>query len=280
MKFASYIKDGQPTFGAAVDGGLATLGGRIAGIHTLKAAITAGKLGELAAAAEGAKADAALDKVTLLPIIPDPGKILCIGKNYLDHAAESGDGASETPGFFIRVNDSVVAHGDAIERPQASVKYDYEGELALVIGKGGRHIAEKDALSHVAGYTCFMDGSLRDFQKRCIAAGKNFHRSGAAGPWLVTADEIGDPARLTLTTFLNDQQVQKSGVDMLIHSVPRCISYLSEIFALAPGDVIATGTPAGVGYARNPPLWMKPGDNIRVEISGIGTLSNRVVAEA
>ena len=160
-----------------------------------------------------------------------------------------------------------------------SDNFDYEGELALVIGKGGRHIAAERALDHMAGYTIFVDGSVRDYQKFSVTSGKNFPGSGPLGPWLVTADENADPSKLTLSTRLNGVQVQHSGTDKLIYSVPQIIAFCSDFTALSPGDVIATGTPEGVGHGRKPPLWMKPGDMLEVEITGIGVLRARIAEE-
>jgi 2-keto-4-pentenoate hydratase/2-oxohepta-3-ene-1,7-dioic acid hydratase in catechol pathway len=164
-------------------------------------------------------------------------------------------------------------------RPKASTQFDFEGELVVVMGKGGRAIPAKDALSYVAGYTCFCDGSVRDFIKVSLVTGKNFPASSPLGPWMVTADEIPDPSKLTLTTRLNGQQMQHSGVDMLMHDVPALIAYCSTFTPLSPGDIIATGTPEGIGAKRNPPVWMKKGDVLEVEISQIGTLRNRIVDE-
>lgn len=280
MKFASYLENGKATFGALSGDKLVTLGGKLPGVSTLRDAIEAGKLGELGKLAKSAAPNVAVADVKFLPVIPNPSKTLCVGANYRDHAEEAGKNEKPWPGYFIRVDDTVVGHGAPLEAPRVSEQYDYEGELALVIAKPGRHIAESDALSYVAGYTCFMDGSVRDYQKRCISAGKNFQSSGSSGPFMVTADEIPDPSKLILTTTLNGQQVQHSGVDMLIHSIPKTIAYLSTIIQLRPGDVIATGTPAGVGHARKPPLWLKAGDRLTVEISKVGTLSNPIVAGA
>ncbi len=179
----------------------------------------------------------------------------------------------------MRFTDTLAANGAPLVRPTVSDNFDFEGELALIIGKGGRHIAEDRALDHVAGYACFNDGSIRDWQKHSVSAGKNFPSTGGFGPWMVTKDEIPDPAALTLTTRLNGAEVQHAGTDMLIFPIPRLIAYVSAFTALNPGDVIATGTPEGVGLTRTPPLWMKPGDVVEVEISGIGTLRNPVVAE-
>lgn len=221
----------------------------------------------------------ALAEVTLLPPVSDPGKIICIGLNYRAHVAEAGRALPDQPSLFVRFTDTLVAHGAALVRPGVSDNFDFEGELALVIGKAGRHVAEADAMAHVAGYACFNDGSIRDWQKHSVSAGKNFPSTGGFGPWLVTADEIPDPAALTLTTRLNGQVVQQAGTDMLIFPIPRLIAYVSAFTPLNPGDIIATGTPEGVGLTRTPPLWMKPGDVIEVEISGVGTLRNPIVAE-
>ena len=172
--------------------------------------------------------------------------------------------------MFVRFADTLVGHGGELIRPKVSDNFDFEGELACVIGKGGRHITAERALDHVAGYTCFVDGSVRDFQKFSVTSGKNFPGTGPLGPWLVTTDEIPDPSRLTLTTRLNGTQVQHATTDQLIYSIPQIIAFCSDFTALAPGDVIATGTPEGVGHSRKPPLWMKPGDTLEVEITGIG----------
>jgi 2-keto-4-pentenoate hydratase/2-oxohepta-3-ene-1,7-dioic acid hydratase in catechol pathway len=180
---------------------------------------------------------------------------------------------------FLRLADTLLGHGQALVRPRISDKFDFEGELAVVIGRPGRHVSEADALGHVAGYTCFVDGSVRDYQKFSVTSGKNFPATGPLGPVMVTADEIGDPARLTLVTRLNGREMQRSGTDLLIYSIAQIIKFVSDFTSLAPGDIIATGTPAGVGHRRTKPVWMKPGDILEVEISGIGTLRNPVVAE-
>jgi len=194
--------------------------------------------------------------------------------------AEVGRTLPPHPSIFVKLPEALAAHGEPLLRPRVSDNFDFEGELALVIGKAGRHIPAARAFDHVAGYTCFNDGSIRDFQKHSVTAGKNFHASGAMGPWLVTADEIADPGRLTLETRLNGQVVQHASTDSLIYSIPTIIAYVSAIMPLVPGDVIATGTPEGVGAGRTPPLWMQPGDEIEVEIAGIGTLRNPIMAEA
>ena len=281
MKLASYVADGRPTFGAVVEGGLVTLPPRLGGrFATLRALLEAGALDEARAAAKGAKPDHAWSEVTPLPVIPDPPKILCAGVNYRAHAAESGRDVPTRPSMFLRMTNTLLADGETMLRPLNSERFDFEGELVVVIGRGGRLIAPAQALDHVAGYTCFVDGSVRDFQKFSVTSGKNFPATGPLGPWMVTADEIPDPAALTLCTRLNGTEMQRSGVDMLIHSVPELIAFCSEFTNLEPGDVIATGTPEGVGHRRTPPLWMKPGDVLEVEISSIGVLRNPIGAEA
>ncbi len=282
MKLASYIKNGDAAFGVVVGDGLVTLNGRLARrVATLRDAIDAACYPEMARIAAAEKPDLSVRDVTFLPLIPNPKKILCVGLNYRDHVAElaGAKSAAEVPGIFVRFPGTLLGHGQAMQRPRASTMFDYEGELAVIIGKPGRHIPVEQALEHVAGYTCFVDGSVRDFQKQSVAAGKNFWASGPLGPWMLTADEMPDPRKFVLTTRLNGVQVQHSGLDMLIHSIPECINYLSKVTPLEPGDVIATGTPAGVGHRRTPPLWLKAGDRLEVEISGIGTLANPVIDE-
>lgn len=279
MKLASYRLDGNETFGAVVGDGLLTLGGKKTRHRTLREALAADALGELRAATAGQWPDQKLSAVTFLPVIPDPEKIICVGINYKSHAEETGRDTMSNPQIFLRLANTLVGHEGEMIRPKVSTNFDFEGELAVIIGKGGRHIGESDALAHVAGYSCFVDGSVRDYQKHAVAAGKNFIGTGPFGPWMTTSDEIPDPTRLTLTTRLNGQEVQRSGTDMLIYSVARIVSYASAITPLAPGDVIATGTPAGVGHRRSPPLWMKAGDVLEVEITGIGTLRSTVVDE-
>ncbi len=219
-----------------------------------------------------------LDQLRLLPPIDSAARIFCVGINYKSHAGETGRTIAPYPSVFTRTQQSVVGHAHQLALPTVSTHYDYEGELAIVIGADGRDIEEDAASGHIAGYTCFNDGSVRDYQKHSVTAGKNFDGSGSCGPWIVTADELGDPHRLTLTTRLNGVEVQHSGTDVLIYSVMNIVSYLSRITELRRGDLIATGTPAGVGARRDPPLWMKAGDTVQVEISGIGVLRNLVAA--
>jgi 2-keto-4-pentenoate hydratase/2-oxohepta-3-ene-1,7-dioic acid hydratase in catechol pathway len=278
MKLASYMADGKACFGVVTDDGVVTLNQRL-GYANLRDALTANGLAEISKAANAAKPDHKWADIKWLPVIPNPEKILCAGINYRSHAAETGRELPKQPSMFIRLANTLTGHDGEMIRPAVSQSFDFEGELAVVIARAGRHIPIERALDHVAGYTCFVDGSVRDYQKFSVTSGKNFPATGPLGPWIVTTDEITDPARLMLTTRLNGREVQKSATDLLIYSVPQIIAFCSEFTPLAPGDVIATGTPEGVGHRRNPPLWMTPGDVLEVEISGIGTLRNRVVDE-
>lgn len=282
MKLASFSGAAGASYGVVLGDGVIDIGRRLGAKYpTLRAAIAGNGLGEIAAAARDAKADQPLAEVALLPPIPNPDKIVCAGRNYKGHALEAGGTLPEFPSLFTRLTNTLVPHGGNLVRSKLSTNFDFEGELALVIGRPGRHIAAQDALSHIAGYACFNDASVRDFQfKHSLTAGKNFHATGGFGPWLVTADEIPDPAQLMLHTRLNGQQVQHTKVDDLIFDIPTLIAYISAFTPLVAGDVIATGTPEGVGFARKPPLWMKGGDVIEVEISGIGVLRNSVIDEA
>jgi 2-keto-4-pentenoate hydratase/2-oxohepta-3-ene-1,7-dioic acid hydratase in catechol pathway len=278
MKLLSFAVDGKERFGAVSGDGVITLNDKI-GQPTLRAALSAGAMSAMHQAAKEAKPDRKLADVKFLPVIPDPNKILCAGVNYRAHAAEVGRELPKQPSMFIRFTDTLIGHGSEMIRPNVSDNFDFEGELTLVIGKGGRHIKAEHALDHVAGYTCFVDGSVRDYQKFSVTSGKNFPGTGPLGPWLVTTDEIPDPSKLTLTTRLNGQQVQHANTDQLIYAIPQIIAFCSDFTTLSPGDVIATGTPEGVGHSRKPPLWMKPGDTLEVEISGIGILRTRIVDE-
>ncbi|HUC49049.1 MAG TPA: fumarylacetoacetate hydrolase family protein [Xanthobacteraceae bacterium] len=278
MKLLSFAAGGGQYFGAMSGDGVITLNDKV-GQPDLRAALAAGALPAMQDAVRSAKPDRAPGDIRFLPVIPNPRKILCAGINYRSHAAETGRELPKQPSMFIRFTDTLVGHGGELIRPKVSDNFDFEGELAVVIGKAARHITPERALDHVAGYTCFVDGSVRDYQKFSVTSGKNFPGTGPLGPWLVTTDEISDPSRLTLTTRLNGTQVQHSPTSLLIYSIPQIIAFCSDFTQLSPGDVIATGTPEGVGHGRKPPLWMKAGDLLDVEITGIGTLSARVVDE-
>lgn len=286
MKLLSYRHDGRETWGAVVGDRVADLGRALPRFQSLADYIAAGAYLNAAEDARHAGSTVALSEIAFLPVIPRPEKIICAVRNYMDHhqevlAAGMQRELSEYPPLFLRVWRSQVAHGEPIVRPNVSETLDWEGELAVIIGKGGRHIAEADAMQHVAGYSCYNDGSIREWQfhAKQIASGKNFESTGAFGPWMVTADEIEPGRKLKLETRLNGAVVQSSDTGNMIFPIERLISYASTIFTLAPGDVIVTGTPAGVGWSRKPPLFMKPGDTVEVEIEGIGTLRNPIVAE-
>ena len=282
MKLASFSVAGQHSYGIVRHDGVVDAGRRLGAKYpTLLDVLSADALAEVVAVDTAAqKADHAVADVAFSIPITAPGKIICIGRNYRDHVLEGAGEMPKQPSVFIRTLDSFAPPGEALICPRVSGNFDYEGELALVIGKGGRHIPAAAALQHIAGYTLLNDGSIRDYQfGHSLIVGKNFYRSGSIGPSMTTSDEISDPTALTLMTRLNGQEVQHATTDHLIFDIPFLIQYLSAVFELVPGDIIATGTPEGVGFARKPPLWMKAGDVIEVEIAGIGTLRNTVVAE-
>jgi 2-keto-4-pentenoate hydratase/2-oxohepta-3-ene-1,7-dioic acid hydratase in catechol pathway len=280
MRLASFRHAGAPKFGAVVEDGVVDISKRMDGRwKTLRDAIADKALPGLAAASRNQKADFALDAVELMPVIPNPDKILCVGLNYASHVGEVGRERPAQPSVFSRLHNTLVASGGSVVRPSASIAFDFEGELAVVIGERCRHVPRAQASSVIAGYTCFLDASVRDFQKHSVTAGKNFPATGPLGPWMVTADVIADPQALELTTRLNGAVVQHDTTDHMLFDVATIIEYLSTVTWLEPGDVIATGTPDGVGLGRKPPLWMKAGDNVEVEISGIGTLKVNVIDE-
>ena len=236
--------------------------------------------GSGAAALESAGVAWRRGDVRLLPPVPAPRKILCVGRNYAEHAREGGSAPPEIPIFFGRFPHSLLGPGEPYVMPRASTQVDYEGELAAVIGTGGRNIPEARALDHVAGYAIFNDLSIRDYQRRTSQwmLGKNFDRSGPFGPALVTRDEVPDPQALTLTVDVSGERMQEANTGTMIFSVAYLIADVSRALTLEPGDVIATGTPSGVGFARKPPRWLRPGDLVRVEITGLGILQTPIVA--
>ncbi len=280
MKLCSFTRGTRASYGIVTpDGGVIDLASRVPE-PTLRDFLGARGLGRAAALA-GEPADFPLESVVLAPVIPNPDKILCVGLNFRTHVAETGRSETEHPVLFARFAGSQIGHGAPLIRPLESEQFDYEAEVAVIIGTGGRRIPEAQALAHVAGYAPYNDASVRDWQRHThqFLPGKTFAGTGAFGPWMVTADEIPDPATLHLTCRLNGQVVQDTGLDRLITPIPRLIAYCSTILPLLPGDVIVTGTPGGVGARRDPPLWMKPGDLCEVEVSGIGILRNLVAAE-
>ena len=281
MKLGSFRLDGRNTYGIFTERGVIDLGKRLGAKYSdLKALIAADALGEAKALA-GTKPDAALEAIAYLPVIPNPGKILCIGLNYEEHRKETKREKTDHPSVFTRFAESQVGHAQPMLRPRESTMFDYEGEIALVIGRGGRRIAEADAWRHIAGYSCYNDGSVRDWQRHTTQwiPGKNFVATGGFGPWMVSADEIAPGTELELTTRLNGQVMQHANTSMLIFPIPRLIAYCSTFTPLAPGDVIVTGTPGGVGMRREPPVWMKDGDTVEIEVSRVGVLRNVVAAD-
>ncbi|AMJ60389.1 fumarylacetoacetate hydrolase family protein [Bosea sp. PAMC 26642] len=282
MRFATFHLQGAPTWGL-IDGDEAVDLGAVLGDRypDLKSAIAADALAEAAGVAAGAPRYP-LSAIGWLPVLPNSDKILCVGLNYEMHRKETGRAEVENPTIFGRFANSQIAHGADLVRPRVSHELDFEGELAIVIGKPGRYIARADAFAHVAGYACYNDGSIRDFQRHThqFTPGKNFPGTGAFGPWMMTPDELGELAELRLQTRVNGQVVQDATFAQMIFDIPRIVEYCSSFTRLEPGDVIATGTPGGVGAKRTPPLWLKPGDVVEVEIDRLGTLRNGVVDEA
>ena len=281
MKLATVRIAGRQTWGLVEQDGLRDLGALLAGqLPDLKSAIANGALGDLAALATQAKTYP-LAEIEWLPVIPNPDKILCIGLNYEMHRKETGRTEVDNPTVFARFANSQTGHLADIVRPRVSQDLDFEGELAVIIGKPGRYIGKANAFGHVAGYACYNDGSVRDFQRHThqFTPGKNFPGTGAFGPWMVTPDELGELSGLRLQTRLNGAVVQEATIGDMIFDIPRQIEYCSSFTRLEPGDVIATGTPGGVGAKRNPPLWMRPGDVVEVEIDRVGTLRNGIADE-
>ncbi|MGO8912799.1 MAG: fumarylacetoacetate hydrolase family protein [Bradyrhizobium sp.] len=282
MKFASFKINGTTSWGL-IDGAEAVDLGALTRdrFPDLKSVIAAGALAEVAALAAKATRHP-LANIAWLPVIPNPDKILCIGLNYETHRKETGRSEVENPTVFGRFANSQTGHLANIIRPLVSKALDFEGELAVIIGKSGRYIPRAAAWDHIAGYACYNEGSVRDYQRHThqFTPGKNFPETGAFGPWMVTPDEAGDLAPLRLQTRLNGQVVQDATISQMIFDIPRQIEYCSSFTRLEPGDVIVTGTPGGVGSRRTPPLWMKPGDVVEVEIDRIGLLRNGIADEA
>ena len=283
MKIASYSHHGAESYGVVVDGGIIDAKGLIGDSHAgLREAIAAGALGDIAAAAQGKSPNHKLENIEFLPPIADPDKVLAIGLNYRSHVTEGGNRPiPEQPMIFTRYPNSHVGHGQPTIKPKASDMFDFEGEMAVIIGKTCRHVPEANALGVIAGYSCYNDGSVRDYQRHTsqFIPGKNFYHSGAFGPWMVTTDDIPDPASMTLVTRLNGEEMQRAATDDLLFDVPRLINYISTFTELYAGDVIATGTTGGVGFWREPKLFMKAGDTIEVDIDKIGVLRNPIEDE-
>lgn len=284
MKLVSYSYQGKHSFGVLLEDKIvdaqAACEGRYA---TLQEVLRADDLDCLKYFDADAETLIDLKDVKLEKPIANPGKIICVGLNYRSHIEETGMKMPTYPTLFTRYNDSLVACGENMLRPKVSEKYDFEGEMAFVIGKRAFQVeSREEALSYVAGYTCFNDGSVRDFQRHAsqFTPGKNFFHSGAVGPWIVTTEAMGDGSNLTLETRLNGEMMQHASTDELVFDVADLIVYISQVMPLESGDIISTGTTGGVGYVRDPRVFLQPGDEIEVEISGIGVLRNKVAAAA
>ena len=279
MKLLSFEHAGQTRFGIVQGDGVIDLVKAMGGRYpSLRALLAAQALAEVRGAIAGRSPDIALSEIRFLPVITDPGKIWCCGLNYVEHVRETQREVTEQPTFFMRVADSQVGHNQPMMRPAESGQLDFEAEVAVIIGKPGRRIAEQDVGAHIAGYACYNDGSVRDWQRHTSQwiPGKNFWRTGGFGPWMVTADEIPFGTEMTLTAHLNGQEMQRATTSMMIHSIARQIAYVSKVAPLQAGDVIVTGTPGGVGARRTPPIWMKAGDVIEIGIDKVGVLRNTI----
>ena len=280
MKLISFLHHNTPSYGIVQGDDVLNLTPILgAQAPDLKSLIAHNMLDQAAKALVSHKPDLKFADLHLLPVITNPNKIVCVGLNYADHVRETGRELTESPALFLRMSESQIGHGQNIVRPPESHRLDYEGEIAVVIGKGGRRISEADSWSHIAGYSCYNDGSIRDWQVSTTqwTAGKNFWRTGGFGPWMVTADEIKPDQKMTLITRLNGQELQRATTDMMIHSIPRQIAYISTFIPLEAGDVIVTGTPGGVGNKRTPQVFMKPGDVVEIEVDAVGILRNGIV---
>ena len=277
MRFATVMAEGAPAWGFVENDDLVL----VDRWPTLRAAIAAGALSEAGEPAGDARR-VPLARAQWLPVITDPAKILCVGLNYEDHRRETGRAVVANPTIFTRFADSQTGHSQPIVMPPESDQLDFEGELAVIIGRAGRRIAAAEALDHVAGYSCYNDGSVRDWQAHTIQfiPGKNWPETGSFGPWMVTPDEFGALGPQRLQTRLNGAVMQDATLDQMIFSVPRLIEYISTFTPLSPGDVIVSGTPGGVGVKRDPQVFMREGDRVEVEIDGIGVLGNTIARRA
>jgi 2-keto-4-pentenoate hydratase/2-oxohepta-3-ene-1,7-dioic acid hydratase in catechol pathway len=286
MRFVSFETGGKASYGLQTDRGIVDLAKRLGDkAPTLRALLAKGLTAEAGKFA-GEAPDVQADAITYLPVIPDPAHLWCLALNYVEHHAEVESAGRvqelpKKPALFLRANDSMTGHLRPLVAPKVSEQYDYEGELAVIIGKECRHVSEADAMDYVAGYAIFNDGSVRDWQfhTKQLTPGKNFWRTASLGPALVTKDEIPDVNNLKIKTTLSGQVVQDGNTRDMLFKIPAFMAYASTVAPLMPGDVLATGTPSGVGFSRKPPLWMKAGDTIEIEIERLGKLSNKVIAE-
>lgn len=282
MKLASYVAGGKAGYGVVSDRGVVDLVRRIGAKYPdLRALLAGSGLAEARQASADTAPDFQIADIELLPVIPNPDKIVCVGLNYEEHRIESGRDKTENPVLFLRFANSQVGGGRPMLRPRESTHFDYEAEIAIIIGKAGRRISEQDSWNHIAGYSCYNDGSIRDWQRHTsqFTAGKNFMGTGAFGPWMVTTDEIPPNTEMTLSGRLNGKEVQRATTGQMIFKIPALIRYISAFTELLPGDVIVSGTPGGVGAKRTPPLWMVPGDIVEIEIDKVGVLKNTIAED-
>ncbi|OTG87356.1 fumarylacetoacetate hydrolase family protein [Acinetobacter sp. ANC 3813] len=279
MKLLSFSIQGQQSFGLVQDQSVVDLKKHFANKYAdLKSLLAQENFIEIVKSAEHAAPDYALADIQFEPVIPNPEQIFCIGLNYAEHVQETQREATEKPMIFFRLAPSQVGHNQPLLRPVEADQFDYEGEIAVVIGKGGRRISKEDAWDHIAGYACYNDGSVRDWQRHTAqwGPGKNFFQTGGFGPWLVTSDEIKANETMTLITRVNGKELQRAQTTQLIHDIPSLINYISTFTPLQPGDVIVSGTPGGIGLKRTPPVLLSEGDVVEIEVDKIGILKNIV----
>ena len=281
MKFVSFLLKGSPKFGVSDGKNITDLTNKISGSKTLKELISNNGITDAKKYAKENPGSININEIEFLPLIPNPGKIICVGLNYSDHVNEIGITLEKNPVIFLRVPQSQTAHKQIIQKPKVSNHLDYEGEMAVIMGNGGKHIEPKNALKHIVGYSCYNESTVRDWQQHTkqFTMGKNFEKTGSFGPYMVLAEEISDYKKLTIQTRLNDKVMQKASLSQLIFDIPTLISYISKAMPWQAGDVLVTGTPGGVGFKRNPPVYMKDGDKIEVEITDVGILTNTIKDE-
>ena len=281
MKFVSFLLKGSPKFGISDGKSITDLTNKISGSKTLKELIANNGINDAKKYAKENPGSINVDEIEFLPLIPNPGKIICVGLNYSDHVNEIGITLEKNPVIFLRVPESQTAHKQIIQKPKVSNHLDYEGEMAVIMSNAGKHIEPKNALKHIAGYSCYNESTVRDWQQHTkqFTMGKNFEKTGSFGPYMVLAEEISDYKKLTIKTRLNDKVMQEASLSQLIFDIPTLISYISKAMPWQAGDVLVTGTPGGVGFKRNPPVYMKDGDKIEVEIKNVGILTNTIKDE-
>ena len=281
MKFVSFLLKGSPKFGVSDGKNITDLTNKISGSKTLKELISNNGITDAKKYAKENPGNININEIEFLPLIPNPGKIICVGLNYSDHVNEIGITLEKNPVIFLRVPQSQTAHKQIIQKPKVSNHLDYEGEMAVIMGNAGKHIEPKNALKHIVGYSCYNESTVRDWQQHTkqFTMGKNFEKTGSFGPYMVLAEEISDYKKLTIQTRLNDKLMQKASLSQLIFDIPTLISYISKAMPWQAGDVLVTGTPGGVGFKRNPPVYMKDGDKIEVEITDVGILTNTIKDE-